>query len=251
MVFGNWKFRGIAMLALAGLLPAAGVVAADGDQRIEVVRFAKDASSATLTGSIKGNQYVDYKVRAGAGQTLSVMLKSGNPQNYFNINPPGTETSMFIGSTSGHQAKRVLPNDGDYSIRVYLMRAAARRDETGSYTLTVSLDGKALPALSAAKDALIRGTPFHASGYMKCTRADNPQLKSCDGYVIRRGRDGTATLEVRWPDGIKRSVLFVRMQPTASDSTNTMTYTRTGEVTVVSIGNDERYEVPDVLLTGG
>lgn len=244
---GQW----IGALALGCAAQLVLAAAPDADRRVEAVQFAKDAKTATVTGTIKGHQYVDYTVRGGAGQTLTVALKPGNPQNYFNINPPATETSMFIGSTSGNQAKRILPNDGEYSVRVYLMRAAARRDETSSYTLTVGLDGRALPAVSAAKDALIRGTPFHASGNMACTRADNPQLKRCDGYVIRRGYDGTATLEVRWPDGLKRSVLFTRMQPVASDSVEPMTYTRTPDVTAVSIGKGERIEVPDALLTGG
>lgn len=248
---GSRKLQCIGILALACFVPAAWAAAPDADQRIEAVQFAKDTNSITLSGNIKGSQYVDYKVRAGAGQTLTVTLKPGNPQNYFNINPPATEAALFIGSMSGNQAKRMLPNDGEYAVRVYLMRAAARRNETSSYTLTVALDGKALPALSAAKDAVIRGTPFHASANMACTRADNPQLKRCDGYVIRRGYDGTATLELRWPDGIKRTLLFTRMQPVASDSVDTLTFTRTGEVTVVSVGKNERFEVPDVLLTGG
>jgi len=244
---GRW----IGLLALGCAAQPVFAAAPDADRRVEAVQFAKDAKTAAITGTIKGHQYVDYTVRGGAGQTLAVALKPGNPQNYFNINPPGVETSMFIGSTSGNQAKRILPSDGEYTVRVYLMRAAARRNETSSYTLNVGVDGKALPAVSAAKDALIRGTQFHASANMVCARADNPQFKRCDGYVIRRGYDGTATLEVRWADGLRRSVLFSRMQPVASDSVESMTYTRTADVTVVSIGKDERFEVPDVLLTGG
>jgi len=46
-------------------------------------------------------------------------------------------------------------------------------------------------------------------------------------------------------------VLFTKLQPVASDSVNPMTYTRTGDVIAVNIGKDERFEVPDVLLTGG
>lgn len=239
------------VLALACAAMTASAATTEPEHRVEAVQFPKDSSKAAISATLKGDQYVDYKVRAGAGQTLAVTLKGSNPQNYFNINPPGTETSMFIGNMSGSQFKRILPGDGEYVVRVYLMRAAARRNETSNYTLNVALEGKALPALSAAKDAVIRGTPFHASANMACTRQGNPQIRRCDGYVIRRGYDGTATLEVRWPDGLKRSVLFTRMQPVASDSVDTMTFTRTGEVIAVSIGKDERFEVPDVLLTGG
>lgn len=250
-VWGLAGLRYAGALVLAAAAMAVFAAAPEADRRVEAVQFAKDSSKAAVSGTLKGDQYVDYKVRGSAGQTLVVMLKPSNLQNYFNIHSPGNDSAMFIGSTSGNQFKRILPNDGEYMVRVYLMRAAARRNETSNYTLNLALEGKALPALSAAKDALIRGTPFHASANMACTRADNPQVKRCDGYVIRRGYDGTATLEVRWPDGLKRSVLFTKLQPVASDSVDTMTYTRTGEVIAVSIGKDERFEVPDVLLTGG
>jgi len=235
-------------LVLAGAAIATLAAETDPKHRVEPVRLAKDTGKAAISGVLKGDQYVDYRVRGGAGQTLVVTLKPSNLQNYFNIHSPGNESAMFIGSTSGNQFKRILPGDGEYSVRVYLMRAAARRNESSTYALNVALEGKALPA---AKDAVIRGTPFHASATMVCARGDNPQFRSCDGYVIRRGYDGTATLEVRWPDGFKRSVLFTKLQPVASDSVDTMTFTRAGEVTTVSVGREERFEVPDVLLTGG
>jgi hypothetical protein len=42
---------------------------------------------------------------------------------------------MFIGQFGG-DFKGILPTDGDYTIRVYLMRSAARRNESSIYTLT-------------------------------------------------------------------------------------------------------------------
>jgi len=35
--------------------------------------------------------------------------------------------------------------DGEYTIRVYLMRSAARRNEIANYTLTVGITGSAAP----------------------------------------------------------------------------------------------------------
>lgn len=245
------------MLAVTGAAfifgspPAATAADAPPAGRIERVQFARDTATTVFTGQLKGDQYVDYQVRGGANQTLTVTLKSGNPQNYFNINPPGTEVSMFVGSTSGNQFKRVLPTDGDYTVRVYLMRAAARRNEVGSYTLSIALEGKALATNPAAKDALIRGTPFHVSANTACMRPSNPQVRRCDAYVIRRGFDGTGTVEVNWPDGLKRNILFVKGSPLASDSSDAMTFARKGDLTIVYIGKDERVEIPDALISGG
>jgi hypothetical protein len=108
------------------------------------VHFAKGASSTTLRGSLKGDKIIDYKLRAKAGQTMSVTLKSSNPSNYFNILPPGSnDVAVFVGSTGGNEWSGPLAADGEYTIRVYLMRSAARRNETANYTLTIGITGSA------------------------------------------------------------------------------------------------------------
>jgi hypothetical protein len=242
--------RAIGVL-LAGAALHSAAAEPDADRRTETVAFAKGATSARTDGVLKGRQYVDYTVRAGAGQSLSVQLKAGNPQTYFNVMAPGANEAMFVGSTSGSHFKRALPVDGGYVVRVYLMRAAARRGESSRYALDFSLDGGALAPTSPDKDALIRGTQFHASTNVACTRSGNPQPLRCDANVIRRGFDGSGTVEVNWPDGLKRNILFVRLQPLASDSRESMTFTRKGDVTAVGIGSEGRVEIPDLLLTGG
>jgi hypothetical protein len=51
-----------------------------------------------------------------------------------------------------------LPKDGDYRIRVYLVRAAARRQEAAKYTLTVKITGH--EAAGAGKATDHHGKPF-------------------------------------------------------------------------------------------
>ena len=82
---------------------------------------------------------MDYVIAAAAGQTLSVDLSTSNASLYFNILPQGSEEAVFIGSTSGNVADVSLPAAGNYIVQVYLMRNAARRDETASYTLGIGL----------------------------------------------------------------------------------------------------------------
>ena len=48
--------------------------------------------------------------------------------------------AMFIGSTSGNQFEGSLPASGDYKLRVYMMRSAARRDEVAKYRLEMIID---------------------------------------------------------------------------------------------------------------
>jgi hypothetical protein len=159
--------RAGSFLSLAALTFAAAALAAD--LREERIRFEKGASEATVTGHLAGDLTVDYKVRASAGQTLAVELRESNPSNYFNVLPPGSaDVAMFVGQDGG-DFRGLLPDDGDYTVRVYLMRSAARRAETSDYTLRVAVTGAPLRPLPAAQDAVLPGTRFHATAPLRCT----------------------------------------------------------------------------------
>jgi hypothetical protein len=164
-------------LFLAGLfaLPAVAI-------ETRPIHFAKGASSATLKGSLKGDQIIDYTLRANAGQTMSVGLKTSNLANYFNVLPPGSkDVAVFVGSTSGNEWTGPPAADGDYTIRVYLMRSAARRNETARYTLTVGITGNpaAAPALGTApaSDAKVTGTRYHATGKVLARWEPRPKVR--------------------------------------------------------------------------
>lgn len=92
-------------------------------------------------GVIQGDEFVDYVVSTEPSQTLSVDIKTSNPSAYFNILPSWSEQAIFIGSSKGTVADVVVRTGGDHILRVYLMRAAARRGETAEYSIGVSLGG--------------------------------------------------------------------------------------------------------------
>jgi hypothetical protein len=229
--------------------------AAEQSPRTERVKFAKGATSAVIKGQVKGSGDVDYLVRAGAGQTITVSLKVSNRSNYFNVLPPDSkDVAMYVGQT-GEDFKGVLPTDGVYSIRVYLVRAAARRNETSRYTLTVSVTGKALEPTPSSKDAVIPGTPYHASAKITCVpsieKFRDKKQQECDAFVIRRGFDGTATVVIPQENSIPRRILFVKGKPVASDSSYPVVFSRKDDTTIVTFDTDERYEIPDAFVFGG
>jgi len=211
-------------------------------------------SSAVRKGRITGSTTIDYQITGRAGQTLTVNFQGSNPQNYTNVNAPGSDVSMFVGSMSGERFQRVLPADGTYTVRVYLMRAAARRNERSRYTLVVRLSGVPLLAVPSVQDARIAGTPFHASAVIACSHpADAPQ-RACEALVLRRGFDATATVEIRWAVGSlerTRRILFVEGRVVSTDGPDAVQQQRVGDRSVIRVGAEERYEIPDVLLTGG
>jgi hypothetical protein len=84
---------------------------------------------------------IDYLLGAKHGQSMNVSLATDNGANYFNIIAPGKgDEALFVGSTSSNQFEGRLPASGDYKVRVYLMRSAARRDEIANYRLEMSIE---------------------------------------------------------------------------------------------------------------
>ena len=187
---------------------AVGFACAVGATGIETrpIQFAKGASSATVQGTIKGDQTIDYKLRARAGQTMSVKLDTRHTANYFNVLPPGSnDVAIFVGSSGGNEWSGALPADGEYTVRVYLMRSAARRNESASYTLTVAVTGSAgaasTPALGAARpgDAKVAGTLYHATGPLPCAMGNAPMGSTPCEFGVVRGSPGNAARSTSGP----------------------------------------------------
>ena len=238
-------------LLLAALLATAAVAAPPAAPKAQDVHFAPGSSGTELRGTIKGDSAAHYRLVAGAGQTLSVTMKASNGGQSFNIVSPGSNEAMFIGETQGEKAQVVLPADGAYLIQTFLVRSAARRNESSNYTLQVAVTGTPLAALPGAQDAKVAGTRFHATAQLRCKPPHAAAEAQCDAGVVRRGRDGTATVEIRGPNQLFRQILFVKGQPAASNTAQPMSAKRDGDTTVVDIGGQERYDIPDALLTGG
>jgi hypothetical protein len=131
---------GLALLLVALLLPAP--VAAQDSVRTERIQFKSGASSTSVKGRIKGYEVVDYLVGARQGQSMKASLATKNTSTYFNILPPGSkDEAIFNGSISENQFEGPLPATGDYRLRVYMMRSAARRNEVADYQLEVIISG--------------------------------------------------------------------------------------------------------------
>ena len=113
------------------------------ESRTETLQFAKGATGTAVTSSITGYNTVNYKVTAKAGQQMVVKLSTNHTATYFNVYAPGSgpgDAAIFIGSTSGGRFATTLPDSGTYTIQVYMMRSAARRNESAEFKLRVDID---------------------------------------------------------------------------------------------------------------
>ena len=233
--------------AAAALVCVTGALA-QRSQRVSI----EGRGTTSVSGAVRGRQYADYRVPVGAGQAIKVTLRSASKSVYFNVNPPRSDVSLYVGSIAGSRMPwRVIPSAGEYVVRVYQMGAAQTSGRVNAFRLAIGVRGTALRPLRSRVDARLPGTPYHARGPVRCSLELTRNRSTCDAYVIRYG-GGSATVEFR-AGPIVRRVLFVRGKPKASDSAESFTYAREGDDTTVRFGDgpSEEYTVPDALVYGG
>lgn len=129
--------------ALTALVTLSSAAAAGEDIRSERVTFKDGANSTIIEGHLKGDETVDYLLTADKGQPMNISLASKSASVNFNILAPGkADEAFFIGSIAGTQYEGTAPESGEFKVRVYQMRSAARREEKAPYRLEI-IRGKA------------------------------------------------------------------------------------------------------------
>lgn len=220
----------------------------------ERITFAKGTSSATLSGTVKGRDSMEYMLGAASGQHMRAKLTSPSNSIYFNVfapgKLPGKDEALFIGDTGGDTFDGVLPASGDYMIQVYLYRNAARAGERATFTLDVAVDAQA----GSSGDALVPGTQFNATGEVGCARDAGQPLGQCKFGVIRQG-GGKAELTVFWPDGGSRVIFFEGGQPVRYDESQAdggakLSFSKNADLFTVTVGT-QRFEFPEAAINGG
>lgn len=176
------KSLGRMVLVASALLLVPAAIAQD--TRTVDVRFPRGTSGTTISDTITGYQTVNYRLGVSAGQRMSVQLDAGNASAYFNITAPGASEALYNGSISGTATSVVIPSSGNYVISVYLMRNAARRNESASYALTLYVENGA--AASTPRPPQQAPTPDYADG-----------LQGGPDFWQVQGLSGGDTLNVR------------------------------------------------------
>jgi hypothetical protein len=123
--------------ALSIIIFFASLVSTTAQGNPQRVRFQRGHSSTTVSGRIVGFDTKDYVISAKADQVMTLRLSSSNPSTYFVIySINGRATDM---SETTEWSER-LSESGDYVIRVFMMRSAARRrGAVASFILKISI----------------------------------------------------------------------------------------------------------------
>lgn len=246
---------GSAAIAVALALWQGAAAAAEIREQPE--HFHAGASSATLSGRIKGDETVDYRLGAKAGQTMSVTMQTDSGANYFNVLPPGSEAAIGRGDTTGNAWTGTLPVDGTYTVRVYQMRSAARRNETANYTLTVGITGPL--GAAPASDAKVPGTPYHAKGPVPCAVGTDPKGSAQCSFGVVRGAPGNAEVYlappgydvVLHPDKVETVLIFHGNSVTSRDPNQKITAEKVGDDWFIGVNNVRFYTIPEAVIVGG
>ncbi len=220
----RWK-PAAALLVLALFLPPLPVSAQN--LRTEHVSFAAGSTGTVIEGQLVGDRIIDYVVNAQGGQRMTVDMTTTNPSAYFNVMPSATPDAIHIGSSAGLRFDDTLPSGGNWAIRVYLMRNAARRNETADYTIAVSIAGSgsrsaiapaakdpeevcrsAVISIANTSQVEVVGSDFSEAGTMvRLTVGSNRAIWQCIAYsdgstagVMFLGDDSAGTSTTPAPD---------------------------------------------------
>jgi hypothetical protein len=226
--------------------------AAYSEVRKERVQFKPGTEGTTIQGKIKGEQIVQYLVRANAGQSLALSFNSDNGGASFNLfapgKVPGKDGAMVIGENVGNAYEGILPADGDYIIQVGLIRNAARNNEVANYRLKIFISNN-----SEQSDAKVPGTNYHATGNVPCSMGNGRPTASCPFGVTRKG-NGNADVTITKPDGRKRVVFFENGKAIGYDASQAdpwaFSSSKESDLYIIRIGK-ERYEIIEAIVFGG
>lgn len=247
--------KSLLSVVVAAIVVLASPTGAEAQVRTEQVRFKTGQTSASVTGTIKGEQIVDYTLRAGAGQSMVVKFKSSHPSAYFNVLPPGQDAAIHIGSTAGSVFAAELAAGGTYTLRVYLMRSAARRQEQASYTLEVGITGSPKGPVAAGAAAAPRAVPsrWDASGDVRCSAGSDKLDRQCGFRVLRSVARKSAEVWIASAAGAHAGYRYLSFENNAfaTDDAAKLAWQRQSDNWVLSVDAREFYLIPDALLFGG
>jgi hypothetical protein len=214
------------------------------------ITFPAGKSATTISSSVKGNQTIDYKVNAKDGQVMKVTMKSNINANYFNVLAPGSaDEAIYTGQIDGNNKfEGTISLSGEYTIRVYLMRSAARNNTKANFTLTVSLTGGSTG--SNSNDALVAGTSYHATGKVRSSMGNEAKGSVMSDFGVIRQSSSSAEIHVTYPNLMKRVLKFNNGEWTSPGAQSVKVNRQSGEWEVI-LNDYEHYFIPDEIITGG
>jgi hypothetical protein len=242
-----------------GVLPSSGVYSVsvylyrNAARRGEASNYRLDISVTGATGAVVDGDFADGL--------------QGGP-DYWRVKADGGLRLRDAPST-GARALTTLPNgislrnlgcrmsEGATWCRVAMLAAPWIEGwVAGDYLVEGSAEAAAQSpeATPGEGDALVPGTPYHATGEISCWIGADSSQQSCALGVIRQG-DGAGIVELTLPDGRGRVIYYdggapVGFDQSTADAGVPFSARRVDDTYMVTIG-DSTFSIPDSVILGG
>lgn len=230
------------------LVTAISLLFADNIRNIDI-KLKNDTAPIIVTGSIKGYQTINYQIIAKEGQTLKVFMQRFKGGAYFNVTYPLRSCGGFNGSMYGNAFAMLLPKDGIYTVQVYMMRSAARRNQISNFTMNFSLSGK-----GEVIDLHQEPKKFKASGMVACGNDKANMNEQCDFRVLRYLDAHSAELWVKTLDQKSAQpynhFYFINGM-FGSHDVDFVETERINDNSIIKSKKNEFYKIPNAVVYGG
>ncbi|MCZ8375816.1 MAG: hypothetical protein O9342_10595 [Beijerinckiaceae bacterium] len=170
--------------ALASLI-CLGSELAEAQSSGRQVTFPRGATATEIRGTLRGSADATLLLRTAPGQVMQVLFTSANRSCYFNAFEPGREEAVHIGSSAGNEFGRSPTVAGEYRFQIYLMRNAARRNETCRYRISFEVTGAPGGVSAGVSDRQMRDQCQARVASMYAVRSARIRMAA-----IRPGADG-------------------------------------------------------------
>lgn len=110
----------------------------EADRRVAVTVEA-EGKPQVFADTIVEYETVAYVIPLQEGQTLRAVLASSNAANHFDIYAPDSDKPLYVGAESGNSHSVQARTSGNYAIRVFLLRFAARDGQDARYELELTI----------------------------------------------------------------------------------------------------------------
>lgn len=243
----------VSLLVTGFIFFTPSVIIAQRDIRTERIQFRRGTSSTVVSGSIRGYEIREYVLNAKKGQYMNISMATDNSSNYFNILEPGEDqVAIFNSSMAQNQYEGTLAKSGDYKIRVYMMRNAARRNEIANYRLETIVTGRSKRDNSISRlpeNPYQVGNYYNATAYFRCSIGNANHDRQCPGGIVRRG-NGNASVVVKYPNGYEVQYDFDRGNVTSTFSDN-LNWGKSGDEWYIGVDRNLFIIIPNAAIYGG
>lgn len=216
------------------------------------LHFKTPHESKMISSSVQGYETRTYLFKAKAKQKISIEFHSKHGASYFNFLPSSAITALYRSDISGQSMQMYIPQSGYYTLQVYLMRSAARRNEKAHFTLNITLEDD----VNAPMQTRYPLPPLYYDAYalIPCSLQSEAYEMMCEGIVIREHETHRAHFWIKTPlqETYSEEYAFSYQDGIFfQGEKNPIHHTRIEDTNHLNVHKKLFFKIPDAFVLGG